>query len=92
MSEEISVGCVTCKHANLSFFAEPCFRCFAHDKFEPKQRQKQHKRMTIPEAIEVLKTESCYECAYGCKSPYSCAVANCPLKDAVITAIKCMEE
>lgn len=48
--------------------------------------------MTVPEAIEVLKTESCYECSYGCESPYSCAVANCPLRDAVIMAIECMEE
>ena len=46
--------------------------------------------MTIPEAINVLKTESCYECAGGCDSPYFCGNTNCPLRIATTIAVKCM--
>lgn len=48
--------------------------------------------MTEHEAIEILKTESCYECSYGCDSPVTCTCESCAIKDAVNIAIKALEE
>lgn len=45
----------------------------------------------IKDAINTLKTESCYECTYGCESPFSCESEFCKLKEAVMLAVKHLE-
>jgi hypothetical protein len=47
--------------------------------------------MNIAEAIETLKSESCYECCYGCNSPYYCENTSCQLSIAAVIAVRCME-
>lgn len=44
--------------------------------------------MTREEAINVLKTDSCYECSWGCNSPASCHCSGCDLAEATRIAIE----
>lgn len=44
--------------------------------------------MTRGEAINVLKTRSCYECTWGCDSPVSCHCGGCDLAEATMIAIE----
>lgn len=48
--------------------------------------------MTREEAIDVLKTETCYECTYGCMSTADCENEKCPFRKAVLMAIKALEQ
>lgn len=47
--------------------------------------------MTREEAINVLKTDSCYECSWGCDSPGSCHCGGCDLAEATRIAIESLE-
>lgn len=47
--------------------------------------------MTRGEAINVLKTRSCYECSWGCDSPVSCHCGGCDLAEATRVAIESLE-
>ncbi len=47
--------------------------------------------MTREEAINVLKTRSCYECSWGCDSPVSCHCGGCDLAEATRIAIESLE-
>lgn len=47
--------------------------------------------MTNKEAINVLKTRSCYECSWGCDSPVSCHCGGCDLAEATRIAIESLE-
>ena len=47
--------------------------------------------MTREEAINVLKTRSCYECSWGCDSPVSCHCGGCDLTEATEMAIEALE-
>ena len=47
--------------------------------------------MTREEAINVLKTDSCYECSWGCDSPVSCHCGGCDLAEATRIAIESLE-
>ena len=47
--------------------------------------------MTKEEAINVLKTRSCYECSWGCYSPVSCSCGSCDLTEAAEIAIESLE-
>lgn len=48
--------------------------------------------MTIAEAVEVLKTDGCYECTWGCLSPYTCSNDECPVHKAVHVLDKMIKE
>lgn len=54
--------------------------------------KKQFERMTIREAIETLMTDGCYECTYGCDSPYKCYNGACPVREAVVLAVAILNE
>ena len=43
--------------------------------------------MTRKDVIRILSSASCYECAYGCKSPIECKSESCELKEATKFAI-----
>ena len=47
--------------------------------------------MSIEDALNVIKTESCYECSFGCDSAYQCNNAGCPLREAVHVAVEALE-
>ena len=47
--------------------------------------------MTREEAINVLKTDSCYECSWGCDSPVSCHCSGCDLAEATRIAIESLK-
>ena len=47
--------------------------------------------MKREEAINVLKTRSCYECTWGCDSPVSCHCGGCDLAEATSIAIESLE-
>lgn len=47
--------------------------------------------MNKEQAIEILKTDSCYECTYGCRSPITCGAEICPLKQATQVAIDSLD-
>ena len=47
--------------------------------------------MTIDEAIQELKTDSCYECSYGYNSIFECTDSDCKYKEAINLAIKALE-
>lgn len=42
-------------------------------------------------AIEVLKSDTCYECSYGCDSPYNCESERCEVKSATRMAVSALE-
>lgn len=45
--------------------------------------------MTAFEAIEVLKTDmGCYECTFGCNTPYECKNNDCPFRKAIHLAVE----
>lgn len=48
--------------------------------------------MTENEAIKILKKDSCYECAQGADSPFSCEYGECRVAKANRAAIKALEE
>ena len=48
--------------------------------------------MTFDEAIEVLKSATCYECTTGTDSTYNCYHDQCPLKRATNKAIEALEK
>lgn len=48
--------------------------------------------MTKEEAVNVLKTRSCYECSCGCYSPVSCSCGGCDLTEATEIAIELLEQ
>ena len=48
--------------------------------------------MTENEAIKILKKDSCYECAQGTDSPFSCEYWGCRVAKATRVAIKALEE
>ena len=49
--------------------------------------------MKALEAAEILKTDSCYECAYGCdEGAATCTNEKCQVRQATIMAIKTLEE
>lgn len=48
--------------------------------------------MTENEAIKILKKDSCYECAQGTDSPFSCEYGGCRVAKATRVAIKALEE
>ena len=48
--------------------------------------------MTENEAIKILKKDSCYECAQGADSPFSCEYGGCRVAKANRAAIKALEE
>lgn len=48
--------------------------------------------MTENEAIEILKCDSCYECAEGADSPINCNYGACRVAEATRKAIKVFEE
>lgn len=48
--------------------------------------------MTENEAIKTLKKDSCYECAQGTDSPFSCEYGECRVAKATRVAIKALEE
>ena len=49
--------------------------------------------MEALEAAEILKTDSCYECAYGCyEGAATCENEKCQVRQATIMAIKALEE
>ena len=48
--------------------------------------------MTKEEAINVLKTDGCYDCTFGCFSPFDCKNDLCDVKEATQMAIKALEE
>lgn len=49
--------------------------------------------MTREEAIEILKTDSCMDCAVGAQSPCTCEFdGHCDIKDAMEVAIKALEQ
>lgn len=48
--------------------------------------------MTENEAIKTLKKDSCYECAQGADSPFSCEYGECRVAKANRAAIKALEE
>ena len=45
--------------------------------------------MTAVEAIEILKTDmGCYECTFGCNTPYKCKNNDCPFRKAIHLAVE----
>lgn len=48
--------------------------------------------MTREKAINELKTGTCYECTYGCMSIVNCENEKCSFRQAVLMAIKVLEE
>lgn len=48
--------------------------------------------MTNEKAIEVLKTENCFECAYGAVSSYECDCKNCDLQRAAKMGVEALEK
>lgn len=48
--------------------------------------------MTENKAIKILKKDSCYECAQGTDSPFSCEYGGCRVAKATRVAIKALEE
>ena len=49
--------------------------------------------MTREEAINVLKTRSCYKCFWDCDTPLNChVIGGCDLKEATKVAIKSLEQ
>ena len=45
--------------------------------------------MTALEAIEILKTDmGCYECTFGCSTPYECTNGGCPFREAIHLAVE----
>ncbi len=48
--------------------------------------------MTEQEAINILKSDSCYECTYGQNSPVDCVYGACRVSKAVKIAINSLEE
>ena len=45
--------------------------------------------MTTLEATEILKTDmGCYECTFGCSTPYECANGGCPFREAIHLAVE----
>ena len=49
------------------------------------------RRMTREEAIKQLKTDGCYECAYGCENVVDCTAKGCKYKEAFLMAINSLE-
>ena len=47
--------------------------------------------MTREEAIEILKTDGCYECAVEKDSPYNCSNGGCEIREAYYMAIESLE-
>lgn len=47
--------------------------------------------MTREEAIEILKTDGCYECAVEKDSPYNCCDGGCEIRKAYYMAIESLE-
>ena len=43
------------------------------------------------EAIEILKTKTCYECSYGCDSASTCECHTCDYRNASIKAIQALK-
>lgn len=43
--------------------------------------------MTLEEALEIIETNSCYECSFGCISAYTCECETCNYKQAVNIAV-----
>ena len=48
--------------------------------------------MNKERAIELLKNDCCYECSWGCRNPIECNNKECDYRQAIITAIECVEE
>ena len=48
--------------------------------------------MTESKAIEILRKDSCYECAQGTDSPVNCEYRECRVAEATRAAIKALEE
>ena len=48
--------------------------------------------MNEQEAIDILKTDSCYECSYGANSSVDCCYTSCRVCKASKEAIKALEE
>lgn len=48
--------------------------------------------MTRKEAIEILKTDGCYECAVETDSPYNCNNGGCDIREAHYMAIEALEQ
>lgn len=48
-------------------------------------------RMTREDAIKQLKTDGCYECAYGCENVVDCTAKGCKYKEAFLMAINSLE-
>ena len=48
--------------------------------------------MSLAEAIQVLKSESCSCCSYGCETPLNCDIRYCDYKQAVTIAIELMQK
>ncbi len=48
--------------------------------------------MTVDNAIEVLRTDNCYECAVGAESAVDCTYEKCRVKAATKLAISALEE
>lgn len=48
--------------------------------------------MTESKAIEILRKDSCYECAQGTDSPVNCEYEECRVAEATREAIKALEE
>lgn len=46
--------------------------------------------MTREEAIEILKTDGCYECAVEQDSPYNCNDGGCEIREAYYMAIEAL--
>lgn len=45
--------------------------------------------MTALDAIEILKTDTgCYECTFGCSTPYECTNSSCPFREAIHLAVE----
>lgn len=44
------------------------------------------------EIINELKTGSCYECTYGCRSTINCENEKCSFKKAVLMVVKALEQ
>ena len=49
------------------------------------------RRMTREDAIKQLKTDGCYECAYGCENVVDCTAKGCKYKEAFLMAINSLE-
>lgn len=49
--------------------------------------------MTKEEAINILKTRSCYKCFWDCDNPLNChVIGGCDLKEATKAAIESLEQ